>query len=151
MKPDFHARNRPAALAAFSLLLMLAAPVLRADCTVSAQSVAFGSYDVFSAQPLDGAGNVSVNCSPSASYTVTLSAGGGSYSQRQMSSANDVLNYNLYTNASRSIVWGDGSAGTSTVGGSGESANHTVYGRVPAGQNRKVGSYGDTIIVTVTF
>jgi spore coat protein U-like protein len=151
MKPDFHARHRSATLAAFALFLMLAVPALRADCTVSAQSVVFGSYDVFSAQPLDGAGNVSVNCSPSASYTVSLSTGGGSYSQRQMSGSNDVLNYNLYTNASHSIVWGDGSGGTGTVGGSGESANHTVYGRVPAGQNRKAGNYGDTIIVTVTF
>ena len=133
------------------LFLALASPVLPADCTVNAQSVAFGSYDVFSAQALDGTGNVSVNCSPSAGYTVSLSSGGGSYSQRQMASANDVLNYNLYTSASRSTVWGDSTGGTSTVGGNGESANHTVYGRIPAGQNRKAGSYGDTIIVTVTF
>ena len=143
--------TRAIGLALAGLFLALTSPALPADCTVSAQSVAFGSYDVFSAQALDGTGNISVNCLPSAGYSLALSTGGGSYNQRQMASADDVLNYNLYTSASRSTVWGDGTGGTGTVGGSAESANHTVYGRIPAGQNRKAGSYGDTIIVTVTF
>ena len=131
--------------------LLLVAPALWAECTVSAQSVVFGNYDVFSVQSLDGAGNISVNCSPGASYTLGLSTGGGSYSQRELAGGAQILYYNLYTSASRSVVWGDGSGGTATVSGSGESANHTVYGRIPAGQNLPVGSYGDTIIVTVTF
>lgn len=131
--------------------LLLVAPGLWADCTVSAQSVLFGNYDVFSSQPLDGAGNIGVNCSPGASYTLSLSTGGGSYSQRELAGSTQILYYNLYTSASRSVVWGDGIGGTGTVSGSGESANHTVYGRIPAGQNLPVGSYSDTIIVTVTF
>lgn len=131
--------------------LLLIAPGLWADCTVSAQSVVFGNYDVFSAQPLDGAGNIGVSCSPGASYTLSLSTGGGSYSQRELTGDTHILYYNLYTSASRSVVWGDGIGGTGTVSGSGEGANHTVYGRIPAGQNLPVGSYSDTIIVTVTF
>lgn len=31
------------------------------------------------------------------------------------------------------------------------SANHTVYGRIPAAQNVPSGAYADTITVTVTF
>jgi spore coat protein U-like protein len=131
--------------------LLLVAPGLWADCTVSAQSVIFGNYDVFSVQPLDGAGNIGINCSPGASYTLGLSTGSGSYSQRKLANGAQILYYNLYTSPSRSVVWGDGTGGTGTVSGSGESANHTVYGRIPAGQNLPVGSYADTIIVTVTF
>lgn len=136
---------------ALAALLLLAAPALAADCTVNASGVAFGNYDVFSPAALNGAGTVSVTCSPAISYSVGLSTGNGSYSQRLLLSGSATLDYNLYTDASRSVVWGDGTSGTSTVGGNGESVDHTVYGRIPAQQNVTTGSYGDTIIVTVTF
>jgi spore coat protein U-like protein len=106
---------------------------------------------VFSPTALNGAGTVSVACSPATSYSVGLSTGNGSYSQRRLSSGSATLDYNLYTDASRSIVWGDGTSGSSTVGGNGESVDHTVYGRIPAQQNVTAGNYGDTVIVTVTF
>jgi spore coat protein U-like protein len=149
MNPSsYHYRRRGLALFA---LLLLAAPALQADCTISASGVAFGSYDVFSPYALDGAGLVSVNCSPESSYSLGLSSGGGSYSQRKLSNGAAMLNYNLYTDASRSVVWGDGTGGTGTVAGSGENNDHVVYGRIPAQQNTAAGSYGDMIIVTVTF
>lgn len=147
-----HRRRMPHMLGmALLLALAIAAPPLHAACTVSASGVVFGSYDVFNPASLDGAGNVNVNCDPVISFTVKLSTGGGSYSQRQMTGTSDVLNYNLYTNASRSIVWGDGTGGTSTGGGSGGSVNLPVYGRVTAGQNIPAGSYSDNIVVTVEF
>lgn len=150
MKPK-HRRSLKALSTLVTFLLTVASPALPADCTVSAQSVLFGNYDVFSTQPLDGAGTINVSCSPSASYSLSLSIGGGSYSQREMAGSGDLLFYNLYTAASRTVVWGDGSAGTATVGGSGANVNYTIYGRIPAQQNLKTGSYGDSIIVTVTF
>jgi len=30
-------------------------------------------------------------------------------------------------------------------------SSHTVYGRVPGAQNAHVGTYSDTIVVTLTF
>lgn len=135
----------------FGLLLALAAQAASANCTVSAGSVVFGNYDVFSAQPLDGAGTIGIDCDPATSYSISLSQGGGSYSQRELSTGSALLGYNLYTGSSRTVVWGDGSGGTDTVGGSGTTANHTIYGRIAAGQNVPAGSYGDTIIVTVSF
>lgn len=133
------------------LIASMFATTAQATCTVSASGVLFGGYDVFSASPNDSAGSVSVDCDPATPYTISLSAGGGTYSQRHMSTGTDLLGYNLYTDASRSIVWGDGSSGTGTVGGSAASENHTVYGRVPAGQNVPAGSYGDTIMITISF
>jgi spore coat protein U-like protein len=38
-----------------------------------------------------------------------------------------------------------------TVSGTGTSSDFTVYGRIPARQNASVGSYSDTITVTITF
>ncbi|GAB3394946.1 spore coat U domain-containing protein [Azotobacter armeniacus] len=122
-------------------------------CNVQAQSVAYGNYDVFDTAPLDGVGNVQVSCEDGLfSYTISLSSGSGSYSERQMTSAGHVLVYNLYSDASRNSIWGDGSGGTSQVGGSTSgTVDHTIYGRIPAQQNASVGIYTDSIIVTLDF
>ncbi|GAB3470382.1 spore coat U domain-containing protein [Azotobacter salinestris] len=122
-------------------------------CNVEAQSVAFGNYDIFDTAPLDGVGNVQVSCDDETpSYVISLSSGAGDYSQRQMTSAGHILVYNLYSNASRNSIWGDGTGGTAQIGGSTSgTVNHTVYGRIPARQNAHVGIYTDSIIVTVNF
>ena len=46
--------------------------------------------------------------------------------------------YNIYTDAARTNVWGDGTGGTATIAntGTGAAQNVTVYGRVPSGQTR---------------
>jgi spore coat protein U-like protein len=101
------------------------------------------------------------------SYTIQLNAGSsGSFSPRKLASGANLLNYNLYTTSARTTIWGNGSGGTSTVGGSftlgnctllllcsdeTESRNHTAYGRIPASQNVPAGSYSDTITVTVNY
>jgi spore coat protein U-like protein len=86
-------------------------------------------------------------------YTVALSAGSGSYASRALRSGPNVLNYNLYVDFPRLLIWGDGTPATNLVNGIGTGAtlHHTVYGRVPAGQNAAVGTYSDSIIVTVNF
>jgi spore coat protein U domain-containing protein, fimbrial subunit CupE1/2/3/6 len=88
--------------------------------------------------------------------SIGRSGGSGGFNPRQMrrAGASDLLGYNLYTTASMSTVWGDGSAGTSTVFLSKVNRNHpvttSVYGRIPPGQNVSVGSYADTLTVTIT-
>lgn len=121
------------------------------SCNVSSSGVSFGSYDPFSNQSLDTTGNVNVSCDVSASYSIALSQGGGSYASRAMTSGGHLLYYNLYTDATRTIVWGDGTASTATISSSGTIGNHTVYGRIPARQNANVGAYNDVITMTLTF
>jgi spore coat protein U-like protein len=132
------------------------------SCTVSANATSFGSYSTFSPTALDGVGNVRVSCSNLISilvnYTILLSTGSsGSYSPRHMASGANSLGYNLYTNAARTIVWGNGSAGTSALsdgyllGVLTVTNNYPVYGRVAAGQNVPPGAYTDTIVVTVNY
>ena len=121
------------------------------SCSVSAQGVNFGAYDVFSNQNLDSAGNIGVTCDVSVPYSIALSAGSGSYTSRFLVSGSHTLTYNLYTSATYALIWGDGTSGTNTVNGSGTTANYTIYGRIPARQNAYVGNYAAAITVRVTY
>jgi spore coat protein U-like protein len=118
-------------------------------CTLNVTGVNFGSYDVFNNSALDSTGNIDVNCPSGVGYSMALTEGGGTHTQRVMNSGAHRLNYNLYTAANRAVVW----AGTVTVNGTGigVSVNHAVYGRIPALQNVHAGSYSDIIIVELTF
>ena len=122
-------------------------------CTLNVTGVNFGSYDVFSNSALDTTGNIDVNCPSGVGYSIELSEGGGTHTQRVMGSGAHRLNYNLYTAANRAVVWGDATSGTVTVNGTGigVNVNHAVYGRIPALQNVHAGSYSDIIIVELTF
>jgi spore coat protein U-like protein len=122
-------------------------------CTLNVTGVNFGSYDVFSNAALDTTGNIDVNCPSGVGYTMALTAGGGTHTQRVMNSGAHTLNYNLYITTKRAVVWADSASGTVTVNGTGigVSVNHWVYGRIPAHQNVHYGSYSDIIIVELNF
>jgi spore coat protein U-like protein len=64
-----------------------------------------------------------------------------------------ILDYNLYTDPNRMVVWGDGISGVTVSGsGTGSTVDHPVYGRIPGGQTGAyIGSYSDTITVTLSF
>ena len=137
------------------------ADALFATCTTSASGVAFGSYDPTSTSADTTTGTVTVSCtaliSLLVSYTISLNSGGsGSFATRKMHLVSN-LNYNLYTSASLSQVWGDGTAGTGTVSDSyllgigTTNRSYNVYGNLPGSQNVPPGAYGDTIMVTVTY
>lgn len=144
--------RRPLLACFVGLTLGMAATSLGAtECTLAATGVAFGDYDFLSPSALEGAGTITVHCDADTSYTITLSPGYGSYEVRQMKSGEHSLSYNLYTDVPRTIVWGDGTGGTQTLGASVADQAYPVYARAPAGQNPYVGTYTDNIIVTLTF
>lgn len=132
------------------------------SCTVSATGVAFGAYDPLSASPTDAVGTVTVSCSAvvalSGGYTIQLGPGqAGSYAERRLANGSNQLGYNLYLDAARTIVWGDGTGGTGTQSYTlvglltNDVKNYSVYAHLRAAQNVPVGSYSDTIVVTVTY
>jgi len=134
----------------------------RAACNVSATGVAFGRYDVFSPVPLDATGSVTVWCDevppPDVVVAIGPSAVSRGFNPRRMRNAAgpDTLAYNLFTTAAMSTVWGDGTAGTSTVVLRRVRRNRppvtaVVYGRIPPMQDVSAGSYSDTITVTITW
>lgn len=151
-------RARLFAAAAFALA---STPTQAANCSISALPVAFGGYNPLAVSAADAVGQVTVTCTNLVSllltYSVSLSRGAGSFASREMANGANRLRYNLYTDPTRLIVWGDGSAGTSKVTNTflavllGVSASHTVYGRVPALQNVAIGGYSDTITATVEW
>jgi spore coat protein U-like protein len=101
---------------------------------------------------VDASGSVSIACIPASAYTVALTAGAGTYSARRMASGSHSINYNLYRDAARTTVWGDGSGSTALVSDSAATATYPVYGRIPGSQSAAgVGTYSDTITVTVSF
>jgi spore coat protein U-like protein len=128
-----------------------------ANCSVSTTAVGFGTVDTLSASEKLGTGSVSVTCTSGASWTAAADIGAGSgatFATRRMTSSGNTLNYTLYTDSNRTIVWGDGTGTTATVGntGSGSAQAFTVYGRVPGGQSSApAGSYADTVGVTITY
>jgi spore coat protein U-like protein len=149
------------AVVAFAwLTLGVPRPAAAISCSWSSSSaVSFGSYDVFDGAPVDAAGTVSFICDlilPIETVMVTLSAGGaGSYSPRTLTSGASSLAYNLYRDAARTVVWGDGTGGTSVYGPAtaplATLVPLTVYGRVPARQDVRAGAYGDTVVATLHF
>lgn len=138
------------------LALLLAPGVAHAACSVNSTPVAFGTYSPFDVAPTDTAGTLRVSCdTATVGYTLLLAPGGaGSYAPRKLAGGAYTLAYNLYADALRSLVWGDGGGGTATVSGAFAlpgAIDHTVYGRLPARQNVGAGAYIDTITVTLNF
>lgn len=139
---------------------LVSATVIK-SCVVAATALAFGNYDQIVATTTTGTSTVSLQCTNGAAAVIALNGGvNGTLAQRKMKdsvSGND-LNYQLYTTAANTSVWGDGTGVTSTqTYNSISSATvqpFTVYGTIPAQQNVAVSAsntYQDTITVTVTF
>ena len=111
---------------------------------------------VFTSAPADWTGTVSFRCTANErNLTITLSKGGsGSYSRAMQSGAGQ-LAYNLYRDASRATVWGDGTGGTGTDQMARPPRNQwvdvTVFGRIAPGQDASIGSYADSVIVTLEY
>lgn len=131
------------------------------SCSATATSTSFGTYDPTATAPTDTSGTVSVNCTGVVALlgTVEVAASAGSsgnVAQRTMRQGVNSLNYNLYVNPARSIVFGDGTAGTQTITRPLNGLlifGQTVffYGRIPARQWARAGTYTDSIVITVTY
>ena len=63
------------------------------------------------------------------------------------------LNYNLYANASRTRVLGDGTGGSVTLKITGlKSEVQAIWARIPAHQaNVLAGTYVDTVVTTISY
>jgi spore coat protein U-like protein len=130
-----------------------------AQCNVSAANLSFGAINPLSSQ-VDATTALTVNCTKNSPYTVGLNAGttsGATIAQRKMANGADIMNYNLYTDAARTTIWGNSAVAPLWVSGAGAglgiAQTLTVYGRVAGGQtNLAVGNYQEnTITVTLTY
>ncbi|MCA8886441.1 MAG: spore coat U domain-containing protein [Hyphomonadaceae bacterium] len=132
------------------------------SCDVSATQIQFNGLN-----PLAGAqssqGEITVDCTGVAELapTMLVSLQGGLYgsinARKMQSGAGDLLNYNLYTTSQASVVWGNGTTG-STVTVSGGllaighwSVNRSVYAVVSPTVATKPGVYTDTVVVRIDW
>jgi Uncharacterized secreted protein len=146
------------------------------NCTVSTSPVGFGTYDPIVTNNAGGAdvlgfGTLTVNCTKNAgvgggnAVTIGLSFGqNAAASPRKMKNASlDLLNYDLYLPALASGEYTDCTT-LSTIWNTtnvlapaanfwqGTAHSISVCGKVPKGQTTvSVGSYSDTVNVTVNF
>jgi len=147
------------AVVLLAILLVWTTPaVAAASCTISTTSMAFGTYDVFSPSDVTSTATITYRCAGGAKDVfVTLSKGqSATFSPRTMKAGTNVLSYNLYQNASFSVIWGDGTGGSQAYVTLGKVTNNadffvTIYGKVPALQDASAGSYTDTVVATIDF
>jgi spore coat protein U-like protein len=126
---------------------------------VSTTTLAFGAYSPQASTAQQSTVTVTAYCvglfgGVLPPFTVALSTGSGSFTQRKMTSGTYSLHYQIYTSAALSTVWGDGTGSSSTVaGGNGGVASQTLtgYGVISTSQYVTPGSYTDTITVTLTY
>lgn len=126
------------------------------SCTLaSVDALAFGSYDALAGVAVDTTGGITYHCTGTPeTIAISIDGGANGYGPRQMNSGAHTLEYDVYLDAGRSTVWGDGSSGTSVWQGTAvvdEDTLISVFARIFAWQNAHVGSYGDTLVVTITY
>jgi len=140
----------------------------KTSCTLDGTSVmAFGTYDPMGNVDVDAQGQVSYRCGNGNNVRgggigkgrlvvqISLSAGNAGNFQRYMQGPRDRMNYNLYMDAPRSQIWGDGTGGTRIYSEKAQPNNHVttvpVFGRITGAQDVSVGQYLDNLVVTLNY
>ena len=141
-------------------LLML--PLLSANaqtCRVFTQPMNFGTYMPATPTHVDVTGRMFVICfgQPPGPFEVQISPGAsGNQLNRTLTNTISLLSYNLFLDAARTTIWGDGTGGTGTYSGvrTGPGpfiGRPFIYGRIFANQDPSPGAYIDIVDVTVLF
>ncbi len=147
-------------IAVLCLAALSVKPALAASCTSYASGIVFGNY---SGGRVDITGTVTVTCTNGTAYQIGLNAGstpGATIINRMMFGGNggqNTLGYQLFSDAARTINWGN-SSGTNWVTGTGNGSaqTYTIYARIPPNQLLAygtfgaLGSYTDTITASIT-
>lgn len=137
-------------LGGLALLLPQPAIAVPACSATLSGGLDFGPYDVYSPAPLTATARLRLTCPKGLTPQITISAGNsGAFDWRELRSLGDALRYNVYQDAGMTIIWGDGTGGSSAYLSAAGNAQLTVYGRVPAAQDVTSGAYTDLLTVTV--
>jgi len=137
------------------------------SCVVAAaDAIAFGSYDPTSTHAsaaLDAQGKVSVRCTAgSSNVKVALDQGSNAAgastcaapARQVKSAAGGLVSYGIFSNSAHDQAWACDAANEQTIASFASSltpVDLVTYGRIPGGQNAAIGTYSDTVGVTVTF
>lgn len=124
----------------------------------SAASLRFGAYTSTDHKPLDTTSYVSYSCHDvdpgDVIYLQFSRSRSGDFMPRRFTGPGPGFEYNIYLDAARTAVWGDGTAGTVDYEAhppEGRTVTVPVYGRIAPGQNVWAGAYDDTLVVTLVY
>lgn len=131
------------------------------SCEIDAAPLTFGAFAPLDNAPLDGAGAIEVSCSGIAALSsISVGIGGGlngTVAQRKLKSGANLLNYNLYSNAGRTQIWGNSTGGypaltiNNTLALLSWNSNTPVYGRIAPATSAPTGAYSDTVTISVEW
>jgi spore coat protein U-like protein len=124
------------------------------NCTINTGPLAFGNYDpvgMNATKALEATGRVTVACTKGTSPKIALGATNGKRQLKGGTGNNELLEYELYQDSNRSVVWSDTNQLTAGAAGSKNARDFNVYGRIPSGQDVGAGAYADTVVATVNF
>lgn len=146
------------AYAATSTTTFQVTATVSSGCVITATNHDFGVYTPSSlADNINGTNTLTATCTLAVPYSIGLDIGtgtGASAASRKMTrvGGTEMLNYSLYQAADRLVVLGN-TLGLDVITGlgTGLAIDHTVFGKIPAGQNVPAGNYADTVTATITF
>jgi spore coat protein U-like protein len=119
-------------------------------CSISTSDLNFGTISAGVISSVDASTTLNVDCSNNTNYSVALSNGANFDSTRRMAWGGNFIRYALYSDPSRNTEWNSNQTVSGT--GNGSTRIHTIYGRVISGQTvSNPGSYGDTIVATISY
>lgn len=149
----YGAKMKPSTLLVSTMALSSLTLLPAAACTLSVAGLDFGSIDPLSGTSTMSQATVTIDCPLGTSFSVSVSAGGGTFAERLMSYGSFTLGYNLYLDESHSTIWGDGNSGTGvwTSTGLAGAQSQQGYGVVPSQSGVRSGSYSDSLTVIATF
>ena len=131
--------------------------VVKKCTTLTGGSISFTAYVPDATAANDAATTVSVKCTKGTPVSISMDKGegnGATEGARLLSSddTTDTLEYSLYQNSARSILWGTDSDAASFNGdGLLSTTTLNVYGRIPALQDVAPGAFTDSVLVTLTY
>lgn len=132
-----------------------------AQCTLTTTGLRFGALTPQAATTATALGTVVLTCRGTTGelmrYQLQLTRGQGSYRQRIMQSGAARLAYNLYLDADRTRIWGDGSEGTGELSevvrlpGPVYRRLYPIYGRILSTGTVDAKPYVDTVLVQLSY
>ncbi|MGX5844363.1 Csu type fimbrial protein [Mesorhizobium sp. ArgA1] len=139
------------------LICLMPVAALAQSCSFGVSDMSFGQVDTLPGAQTNSTATMSVNCSGTPAARILIcpnigtGSGGATASSRQMLSGSNILNYQLYSDSARSVVWGAyfwpytarAPAFALTLGGLGTgTGSATIYGAVLGSQGTaSTGSY----------
>jgi spore coat protein U-like protein len=125
--------------------LRVTAEVVGACNINSVTDVSFGTYNTTSATPTDATGDITLQCTTNTSYKTYI------VGTRAMTGGSDTLNFDLYSDANRTVTFPIDNSGASANAPDNSPITENIYGRIPARQNVGVTNYSREMTITIAY